>query len=143
LEESGSAQSGNSTPGGECGGGWRSCTQYRSNCNIVNIHQTQSLEIDIKYSPSNIAIEHRYTFFMLSSAYNFPKLGCKAVNVRRYPLPYQAISSRVPNSVVMLGIAVPIIVVSKARRNVSKNVEPMMMGNAHLCKADDCELRGA
>jgi hypothetical protein len=65
-------------------------------------------------------IEVRYRYLVFVTLYSFPKVGCKAVSVSRYALPYHSRSSRAWNILVMPGNAVLIMVVSSATRKVPK-----------------------
>lgn len=76
-------------------------------------------------------MQTRYTVFIGKDLYSLPKVGWNAVVVRRYALPYQAISSREWNCVVMLGIAVPMITVSSATRKVPKHSDIVITTSFH------------
>lgn len=72
-----------------------------------------------------------YTYLALKNLYRFPKNGWKAVIVRRYADPYDAISFKDLKSVVIRGTATPIMFMSSPRRKMAKHSEHITTGSFH------------
>ena len=90
----------------------------------------RAFEIKI-HLPSNARIERIYANFGLRSLWTLPKAGWKAVSFKRYAEPYHPTSLRALNSVAILGIAMPTIVVSIATSSVPRHNEVIVIASGH------------